>query len=255
MSGAVFQSLLRNSLASPDIIGVSQVAALGGVAAQLAGAVTMLGALTGGLLATALIFALSLSRSAGLDPRRLILHGIGTGITCSAALSILLIRAGDAAAGQALAWLAGSLNAIGWQEAQIAALALATGVLTLLPAAHSLDRLEFGDDQARGWGLPIHRLRPVLALSAALLASSMVALAGTLSFVAFVSGPLARIMGRGQVNLMGAAACGAGLVTLADIATRIFAPSALLPAGIYTSLIGAPWLVVILYQKVARNQI
>ena len=70
LAGAVFQSLLRNSLASPDIIGVSQGAALGGVAAQLAGVVTMLGALSGGVLATALIFALSLSRRAGLDPRR-----------------------------------------------------------------------------------------------------------------------------------------------------------------------------------------
>ena len=83
----------------------------------------------------------------------------------------------------------------------------------------------------------------------------MVALAGTFSFVAFVSGPLARRMGRGQVNLVAAAAFGAGLVTIADIATRILAPSALMPAGIYTSLIGAPLLVLILHQKVARDQI
>ena len=255
LAGAVFQSLLRNSLASPDIIGVSQGAALGGVTAQLAGAVTMLGALSGGVLATALIFSLSLSRRAGLDPRRLILYGIGVGITCSAALSILLIQAGDAAAGQAMAWLAGSLNAMGWQEVQIAALALAVGALILLPAAHALDRLEFGDDPARGWGLAIHRLRPLLLFSAALLVSAMVALAGTFSFVAFVSGPLARRIGRGQVNLVAAAAFGAGLVTLADTATRVFAPSALIPAGIYTSLIGAPVLVLILHQKVIRDQI
>lgn len=254
LAGAVFQSLLRNPLASPDIVGVSQGAALGGVAAQLAGAATLLGAGLGGFLATSLIFALSMSRSAGLDPRRLILYGIGTGITCSAALSILLIRAGDAAAGQAMAWLAGSLNGIGWPEVQIAALALVLAGSVLLPSTRTLDRLEFGDDTARSWGLALHLSRPALALSAALLVSAMVALAGTLSFVAFISGPVARSLTNGRVTLTGAATVGAGLVTLADIATRVLAPSALLPAGIYTSLIGATWLVLILYLSFNRKE-
>ncbi len=253
LSGAVFQSLLRNPLAAPDILGVSQGAALGGVAAQVAGTATMIGAGLGGLAATALIFALSVSREQGLDPRRLILYGIGCGITCSAALSILLIRVGEAAAGQAMAWLAGSLNAITWQETWMAVGALALGGLVLLPASRILDRLEFGDDPARGWGIALSLWRPFLALSAALLTSAMVALAGTLSFVAFVSGPLAHSLSGGRVTLWGAALCGAGLVTLADIATRVLAPSALLPAGIYTALIGAPWLVLILYQKVLRH--
>lgn len=253
LSGAVFQSLLRNPLAAPDILGVSQGAALGGVAAQVAGTATMIGAGLGGLAATGLIFALSISREQGLDPRRLILYGIGCGITCSAALSILLIRVGEAAAGQAMAWLAGSLNAITWQETWMAGGALALGGLLLLPASRILDRLEFGDDPARGWGIALSLWRPSLALSAALLTSAMVALAGTLSFVAFVSGPLARSLSGGRVTLWASALCGAGLVTLADIATRVLAPSALLPAGIYTALIGAPWLVLILYQKVLRH--
>ncbi|TNJ42743.1 iron chelate uptake ABC transporter family permease subunit [Phaeobacter sp. B1627] len=255
LSGAVFQSLLRNPLASPDIVGITQGAAFGGVALQLAGGAAMAGAAAGGLLTMALIFSLSLSRSGGIDPQRLVLYGIGCGITCSAGLNIMIIRAGDAAAGQAMAWLAGSLNSIGWPEAALAAGVTATLGLGLAGSERVLDRIELGDDLARAWGIRLRAWRPALATGAALLASAMVAVAGPLAFVAFVSGPVARRLGRGGPNLIGTALTGAALVTLSDMAARALAPSALLPAGIYTAMIGAPWLIYILTRRIRTGQL
>jgi len=253
LSGAVFQSLLRNPLASPDIVGITQGAALGGVAAQLAGAAAMLGAATGGLLVSSLIFALSLSPTGGIEPRRLVLYGIGAGITCSAGVNILILRAGEAAAGQAMAWLAGSLNGVGWPEAQMATAVVIVAGGALALAHRALDRLEMGDDLARGWGIAVVAWRPALAVLAALLACAMVAIAGPLAFVAFVAGPVARSVGRGGPNLAGAALAGAALVTLADLVARTLAPSALLPTGIFTALLGAPWLIHILSRRLRRG--
>ena len=255
VSGAVFQSLLRNPLASPDIVGITQGAAFGGVAVQLAGGAALAGAAAGGLAAMAVIFGLSLSRAGGIDPRRLVLYGIGAGISCTAGLNILIFRASDAAAGQAMAWLAGSLNGIDWRGAALAAAAAGPLGLGLASAGRSLDRIELGDDLARAWGIRLGFWRPLLAAAAALLASAMVAVAGPLAFVAFVSGPAARSLGRGGPNLAGAALTGAALVTLADTAARILAPAALLPAGIYTAMIGAPWLFHILTRRIRQGRL
>ncbi|NIZ12294.1 iron chelate uptake ABC transporter family permease subunit [Phaeobacter sp. HF9A] len=255
LSGAGFQSLLRNPLASPDVIGITQGAAFGAVASLLAGGAAMAGAWGGGLLVMGVIFLLSFSPSDGVEPRRLVLYGIGAGITASAGLNILIIRANDAAAGQAMAWLAGSLNGRGWPEAATAAALVLPLGLGLMSAGRTLDRIELGDDLARALGLRLTLWRPLLALAAALLAAGMVAIAGPLAFVAFAAGPIARGLGRGGPNLAGAALAGAGLVLLADLAARVLAPSALLPAGLYTAILGAPWLIWVLNRRISRGQL
>lgn len=255
LSGAVFQSLLRNPLASPDVIGITQGAAFGAVASLLAGGAAMAGAWGGGLLAMCMICGLSLTRQQGIEPRRLVLYGIATGITASAGLNILITRAGDAAAGQAMAWLAGSLNGRGWPDAAIAfALFLPIGV-GLTAASRVLDRIELGDDLARALGTRLALWRPLLILAAAFLAAGMVAVAGPLAFVAFAAGPIARGLGRGGPNLPGAAFAGAMLVLLADLAARVLAPSALLPAGLYTAVLGAPWLIWVVTRRISHGQL
>ncbi|MDQ1846768.1 iron ABC transporter permease [Gemmobacter fulvus] len=261
LSGAVFQSLLRNPLASPDLIGITQGAALGAVAALLAGGTTaglrfdtVAGAWAGGLAATALIFALSTSRRSGTEPRRMVLYGIGCGVTSAAGVEMLILRAGDGAAGQAMVWLAGSLNGVGWPEAALAmGAALPLGVAVLL-GHRALDRMELGDDLARALGIRVAVLRPLLIVAAALLASGAVAITGPLAFVAFVAGPMARgLHRRGGPELIGAALIGAALVLGADLAARLVAPAAVLPAGLYTAVIGAPWLIGLLLGRIRRG--
>lgn len=255
LSGAVFQSLLRNPLASPDVIGITQSAALGAVISLLAGGAAMTGAWFGGLLAMAGIFALSLSPSQGVEPRRLVLYGIGVGITAAAGLNILLTRAGDDIASEAMAWLAGSLNGRNWHDALTAVVLVVPLGAGLMAARRVLDRIELGDDLARALGIRLALWRPWLVLTAALLAAGMVAVAGPLVFVAFAAGPIARGLGRGGPNLAGAALTGAGLVLLADLAARALAPSALLPAGLYTAILGAPWLIWVLTRRIHQGHL
>lgn len=245
ISGAVFQSLLRNPLAAPDVVGVTQGAALGAVAAILAGGAAWPGAFAGGLGATLLVFALAHRRGDAVAPGRLVLNGIGIGITASAGVQILIGRAGDGSAAEALAWLAGSLNGTVWRDCALIWAAGLPLMLALGAGSRALSRIEMGDDLAQGLGVPVGALRPALALAAALLAAVAVAVAGPMAFVALIAGPVARrVLAAPGPALAGAALSGALLVTAADLAARILAPAAFLPAGLYTGLIGAPLLIV-----------
>lgn len=250
ISGAVFQSLLRNPLAAPDVVGVTQGAALGAVIAILSGGAAGIGAVAGGLGATALAFGLAHRRGDGLAPNRLVLNGIGIGITASAGVQILISRAGDGSSAQALAWLAGSLNGTVWRDCALIWAAGLPLMLALGAGSRALARIEMGDDLARSLGLPIGWLRPAFALGAALLSALAVAVSGPLAFVALICGPLAqRLFGAPGPCLAGAALVGATLVTAADLAARLLAPAAFLPAGLYTGLIGAPLLIAVLARQ------
>ncbi len=254
VSGALFQSLLRNPLASPDIIGVTQGAAFGAVASLVAGTPVLLGAWTGGLVAMGMIFGLSLSWRFGLDPMRLVLNGVGIGITAVAGTTILITQVPEGTAGQAMLWLSGSLNALGWPDVAIAAGLAGPLGLTLLALQRRLALIELGDDLARSLGVDLRRWRPAIALCSAVLAAGLVAVTGPLGFVALCAGPIARGLGQGGPNLAGAALIGACLVMIADMATRVFAPSALLPAGLYTALIGAPVLIFVVFRQFRRAE-
>ncbi len=245
VSGAVFQSLLRNPLAAPDVVGVTQGAALGAVAAIVYGGAAWPGAVAGGLGATLLVFALAHRRGDSVAPGRLVLNGIGIGITASAGVQILIGRAGDGSAAEALAWLAGSLNGTVWRDCALIWAAGLPLVLALGAGSRALSRIEMGDELAQGLGVPVGALRPALALGAALLSAVAVAVAGPMAFVALIAGPVARrVFAAPGPALAGAALLGALLVTAADLAARILAPAAFLPAGLYTGLIGAPLLIV-----------
>lgn len=249
VSGAVFQSLLRNPLASPDIIGITQGAAFAAVASLAAGFPVVPGAWTGGLLAMMAIFLLSVSRHSGIDPMRLVLNGVGVGITAIAGTNILITQVSDLSAAQAMTWLSGSLNNMGWNDVVIALIIATPLTLGLFGLQRRLALIELGDDLAQSLGVQLNLWRPVIALIAALLSAGLVAVSGPLAFVALSAGPIARVLGKGGPNLFGAAMIGALLVTIADLAARVFAPSALLPAGLYTALLGAPLLIWILYRQ------
>lgn len=256
VAGALLQSLARNPLASPDIIGFNAGAAVGAVATVViggaSGAMIAAGAVTGGVLAAALVFACSWNR--GIAPLRLVLVGIGIGAALQAGVQFLLTRSDIFEAAAAQAWLTGSLNARVWLHVGISGI----GVLVLVPLAlalhGALNRLEMGDDLAAALGTRINHVRLAAGLAAVLLASIAVAAAGPLPFVALAAGPLARrISGASGPTLFTAGLVGALIVLAADLAGRLAFAPVQLPAGIFTAVLGAPYLLWLLATQIRKG--
>ncbi|MFT4148793.1 MAG: iron ABC transporter permease [Paracoccaceae bacterium] len=242
LAGLVFQTLLRNPLASPDVIGVTQGAAFGAVLALYAGVPLVPGAWAGALVALVFLGWLAAHPRLGVEPRAVVLQGLALAIFAGAGTEALILRMGDNDAGMAMTWLSGTLNGAGWAEVR-RAIWLLPLMVPLLLAGRTLDRLELGDDLARALGLRVGALRAGLGLAAALVAAGAVALCGPMGFVALAAGPVGRMVARGRPSPVAAMLTGAGFVTLADTLARAIAPAALLPTGLYTALIGAPVLI------------
>jgi len=252
MSGAVFQSIARNPLGSPDIIGFESGAAVGavfvitilnGTSGQVA-----LGALAGGMGTALLVYLLAWR--GGLAASRLVLVGIGLGFTATAAVDYMITRAQIYDVQRVAVWLTGSLNGRGWDHVRTVGLALAALAPLIVLAQRSLDRLELGDDMAAALGVQVGRTKLALILLAVGLAALAVAAAGPIVFVAFVAGPIARRLVSSPGACVVPAACvGAFLTTAADlVARRALAPTEL-PVGIATAVIGAPYLLWLLARR------
>lgn len=252
MSGAVFQSLARNPLGSPDIIGFESGAAFGAVlvivvfggsSLQVAG-----GAVLGGIVTALLVYVLAWKR--GLAASRLVLVGIGIGFTATAAVDYLITRADIYDVQRAAIWLTGSLNGRSWDHVRTVGFAL----LVLGPMAvlgqRALDRLELGDDAASALGVRVNRAKLGLVVVAVALAALAVAAAGPITFVAFVAGPIARrLVNSPGACIVPAAFVGALVTVVADLAARrVIAPTEL-PVGIMTAVIGAPYLIWLLMRR------
>jgi iron complex transport system permease protein len=256
LSGAIFQSLARNPLASPDIIGFNPGAALGAVTMVVvfgaSGVLVALGALGGGLTTAAFVYLLALRD--GVSPLRLVLVGIGLGYFAWAGVDFLMTRSDIFEAAAAQVWLTGSLNARVWTDVWVVGL----GVLILAPVAlmlqPALDRLELGEDTAAALGVGVGRTRLAAALIGTLLAACAVAAAGPLTFVALASAPIARRMAdTAGVALVTSALVGAAIVIVGDLAGRLaFAPMQL-PVGVFTAILGAPYLLWLLATQIRKG--
>lgn len=248
LSGTVFQTLLRNPLASPDVIGVTLGASAGAVLAMAYlgadGRALFWFALLGGLLTAALILAVAGTGrrgAAGAVDNRFVLVGIGVAAALSALISYVLTRLDLQAAGDVMHWMVGSLSTSTWERVTVLALALALLVPALALLVARLRILQLGDDTATSLGLPVPRTRISLIMVAVILCALTVAVTGPLSFVAFLAGPLARmIVGRPSFPM--AAVVGAVLVLGADILGQNLLPGTELPAGVITGALGAPFL-------------
>ena len=245
LAGAIFQQLLRNPLANPDVIGVSQGATAAAVLTVMVGGVdgsaVSIAALLGALLAAAAIYLLSWRD--GVGGYRLILVGIGIGTALTSVTSYVLTRSDVKVAAEALIWLTGSVNGRTW--GQIVPLAVA--MLVLLPLTLVLGRalagMQLGDDLARGFGVRVEAYRLALLLTGVCLAGLATSAAGPISFVAFMSGPIAvRLVGGGRPVLLAAGLVGALLVLVPDfIGAHLLGPRQF-PVGVVTGVIGAPYL-------------
>lgn len=248
VSGAIFQSLARNPLASPDFLGITYGASAAAVFTIVvlgrSGALVSVNAFLGALGAALAIYVLAYRD--GISPYRLILVGIGVSYMLISVVNYLLTRAELSEASRALVWLTGSLNGRGWEHARPVAAALVVLLPATLLLARSLRTLQLGDDTARGLGVDIERARLALVLIAVALVAAGTAAAGPVAFVALVSAPIARRLVNTSLTIVPAALVGALLVLVSDlVARRALAPTEL-PVGVVTGLIGGPYLLFLL---------
>lgn len=253
IAGVTFQIMLRNALASPDIIGISSGAGAAAVFAivvlGLSGFAVGAFALVGALVTASAIAALSYRT--GVSGSRLILIGIGVAALLDAATTTILARAAAWDLQAAMMWLTGSLNTANWSRILPLLVACLVLVPVLLGNARSLGALRLGDDTAASLGVRVTRVRILLILAAVALVAFATSGAGPISFVAFLAGPIAaRIVGPGASPLLPAGLVGAVLVIASDFAGQhLFADR--LPVGVITGIIGAPYL---LYLLVRMNR-
>ncbi|MFC6881221.1 MULTISPECIES: FecCD family ABC transporter permease [Actinomadura] len=247
LAGAIFQSLVRNPLGSPDMLGFSQGAATGVLAGIVlaggGGLAVAGGAVGGGLLTGVLVYAVAGRH--GAHGQRLILVGVGVAAILTGVNGYLLTRAKITDAARAVLWLTGSLDGRDWGDSGPLLVALAVlGPVVLVFCGRALRMLEMGDDAAHGLGVPIERVRLILLAAAVLLASFAAAAAGPVAFVALSAPQLARRLTRtAGPNLLPAACMGAALMVAADwVAQRAF-PGHQLPVGVVTGLLGGGYLV------------
>ncbi|MEV4009913.1 iron chelate uptake ABC transporter family permease subunit [Nonomuraea angiospora] len=248
VSGAIFQSLTRNPLGSPDFIGFTAGASTGGIVAVVAGGSAMAiagGALAGCVVTAVLVYALAFR--GGVQGYRLVLVGIGANALLLAVNSYLLTRANINDAATAGAWLTGSLSGRGWDHALPVALALAVLLPVCAFVARPMRMIEMGDDAAKAMGIRVEAVRAVAIMAGVLLSGVATAAAGPVVFVALAAPQLARRLTRSAGVTMGASALmGAVLLTGADLAAqRVLAPTQL-PVGVLTAAIGGTYLVLLL---------
>ena len=260
VSGALLQTLSRNPLASPDIVGVNSGASAGAVAVivlagtgggNISGAAAKVGiplaAVLGGLIATLIVGALSVRRGV-VDAGRVVLIGVGVAAAANSLVAWMLVIGDVNDAGRAAAWLAGSLNARAWSDA----IPVLVAVVLLLPVAMMFNRdlsaLVLGDDVASSLGVRVARIRLGLLVIATVLAAMATAGAGPIAFVALVAPQIAQRLTRMErPPLLTTAMLGALFVVLADLLARnglqwLRVGPYELPVGVVTAACGAPYL-------------
>ncbi|WP_069812294.1 FecCD family ABC transporter permease [Streptomyces sp. TP-A0874] len=257
VSGAILQSLSGNPLGSPDIIGFTNGAATGALLTiiVLHGSMTQiaLGALVGGLATAAAVYLLVFSR--GLLGFRLVVVGIGVSALLLAVNQYLITRASLQEALEAQAWLIGSLNGRGWDQANGTGIAIAILFPIAFRYARRMSLLEMGNDTARALGVNAGRSRLVLLVVSVALAAFATAATGPIWFVALAAPQLARGLVRSSSpGLVPAALMGALLLAASDLAVqRIFSP-AILPVGTATGTIGGLYLVWLLVTESRKSR-
>ncbi|MFG3257515.1 FecCD family ABC transporter permease [Streptomyces sp. NPDC048172] len=245
LAGATFQTMLRNPLASPDVIGISSgasaAAALAIVTLSLDETQVSVLAVVAALAVALLVYVLAFRD--GVVGTRLILIGIGISAMLDSVISYVLSQAAEWDLQEASRWLTGSLNNAAWTETVPVLVALAVLGPVLLSRARHLSAMQLGDDTAAALGVRTERTRITVIVAAVGLIAFATAAAGPIAFVAFLSGPIAaRLVGPGGSVLMPAGLVGALLVLVADL-TGQNAFGTRLPVGVVTGVLGAPYLV------------
>ena len=248
IAGSTFQTILRNPLASPDVIGISAGASVGAMICmlvlKLSGPIVSGAAVVSGLFVA--LFIYMTSRARRFSGGKLILVGIGIQAMLNAVISFLLLKASQHDVPEAYRWLNGSLNGVQMESIpRILIVVLIFGSLVLFLGRH-LKILELGEESAITLGLNTDKTRLMLILSSVLLIAFATSVTGPISFIAFLAGPIAtKIVGHGSSNELPAGLVGAMLVLGADLIGQ-FAFNTKFPVGVITGILGAPYLLLLL---------
>ncbi len=252
ISGAIFQSLMRNPLGSPDVMGFNTGAWSGVLVAmvlfgQHLTAIT-LAAMAGGILTSLIVWALAWRD--GIETFRLIIIGIGMRAMLMAFNTWLLLQASLETSLSAGLWFAGSLNGLTWAKTLPAAPLILLMFICALLLVKRMRLLEMGDDSACALGVSVERSRLMLMLVAVVLTAAATAIAGPISFIALVAPHIARrLSGTARWGLTQSALCGSLLLLAADLcAQQLFMPYQL-PVGVVTVSLGGIYLIVLLVQE------
>lgn len=255
LAGALMQSVVRNPLASPDVLGITSGASAGAAAVFVLGwrvfgaplTVSLpVAALIGGSVAAALVFSASRGAMGGI---RLVLVGIGVNAALLGVIHWLLITGGTYDVMQVQVWLTGDLSS---DASRIAPLGAVLGVTVVVAVAtsRSASAMHLGDEVAHGVGVAIGRVRAVLLGVSVLSTSAAVSAAGPLGFVALSSPQIARFLTHESRAPLGcSAACGAVLVLAADLMARTLFSSAV-SVGLLTAIVGGPILLSLMLRRV-----
>lgn len=251
LAGEMVQTLLRDSLATPDVIGFTAGAGAGAIGSILltgGTAYLLSGATIGGTAAALLVFSLAWDR--GIQPLRLVLIGVGVSMTLAVCSNLMISGLDPHMANDFARWLIGSLNNRTWIDAALIWACLPVLSLIAFYRQFYLARMSLDDDLIRALGLRLMTERAwALAISVMLVAAA-VAAAGPLAFVAFASGPIAHGLSGAPRPTLGSAALSGGVIVLsADLLARLLAGDLGLPAGVFTALLGAPVLIGVLLQS------
>ncbi|MFJ7206849.1 FecCD family ABC transporter permease [Streptomyces sp. NPDC098789] len=246
IAGALIQTVARNPLASPDIIGISQGAGAVTVAALTFGvtsyAVLPYLSVLGGLLAAALVYVFAWR--GGLHAGRFVLIGIGFAIALRSVTTLLMTKGDYLVAQQAQIWMTGSLNGRGWDIAAPLGWVLLALAPAVLWAARAQRTVSLDDDTATALGVRLGPVRLGLVALGVALASVATGAAGPVDFVALLAPQIARRMTRtAQIPLLCSALTGAVIVVLADLSARRLLSPIELPVGVLTAAVGAPYLI------------
>jgi iron complex transport system permease protein len=245
LAGALFQSTLRNPLASPDILGIASGASLGAVFGILSlgamGLAVSAAAFAGAVAVALLIWFFAWRR--GLHSIRFVLVGVGFAYLCSSLLAWLLARAEEREAQSALLWTVGSVADVRGEELGVLAVGLAVLAVGVAAVSRWQGPLALGDDHARGLGVHSDLARVGSLLLAVALVALATSFAGPIAFVALVAPAIARrLVDDGGPALVASTVTGAALVLAADVVGQHAVFGISMPAGIVTGLVGAPYL-------------
>lgn len=253
--GAVLQSVTRNSLADPYLLGVSSGASTGAVVVVVLGfAGSQLGVTGGALIGALVAFGLLmlLLRRTGLDSSRIVLTGVVVGQLFAALTSLILLSSGDADSIRAVThWLLGSLASARWTSVAVCAVVLGVGLLLVWLCSAALDGFAFGTDTASSLGVDVRATRIVLLVTTSVLTAVAVAAVGAVGFVGlivphgvrFLVGPLHRKL------LPLSAVVGAVFLVWTDALTRVVFSPLEVPVGVFTALLGVPLFLLVLRKR------
>jgi iron complex transport system permease protein len=259
LAGAMVQTVTRNPLADPGVLGVSHAAGLGAVVVIVlttapSFALTFAGALVGAVLAGLLVFGAT--AGTGMSSGRMVLVGLGTGAAASAVTTLLLVRTDPWNQTKAITWLGGSTYGAGTPQLVPMAVALAIGVLVVARTHRDLDLVQVDDVTPRVLGVDLPRSRSLHVGVAVLLTAAATAAIGPVVFVGLVAPHAARMLigKRHRWTLPLTVVLGAALVCVADLVGRTAIAPAQLPAGLVTAVVGTPYFLWLLWRMRATSR-